>query len=130
MKFKGFTLLEILVALVIVTTVFMVCYFSMSEMTKNTVVLKEKTMAILVANQALILAKAKNVAGQTQSNQAMGSLDFAVTIERKMTEQKFIDEIEAIIRNPQGVVMLNEKGYIFVPSKEAIKPSDKGVHTH
>lgn len=50
---KGFTLVEVLVALLIVSLVFLSSFLSLSEMTRNSESLKEKTFASIVASNLM-----------------------------------------------------------------------------
>lgn len=113
---KGFTLLEIMVALVIVAVVFVASFYSLSEMTKNTRTLKEKTLAGLIANNEIILFKKANQGQKNMSKKShtMGNNTFYSTISTKPTSEAGVEEIQVIVENNQGATVATQVGYLYV----------------
>lgn len=115
---NGFTLVEVLVALVIVTTVFMGCYFAISELSRSSSTLKQKTLASLIANKeimSLALGPKQSIGGS--KSLTMGDETFMSSVNLQLTNDKNIKVIEIAITNDRGITTLTQKRVLFVPNK-------------
>lgn len=112
---SGFTLLEVLVALVIVTLVFMACSLSLTQMTKNVHTLEEKTIASIVASNVVTEVRLGMLevpsTGKINDKTLMAKNSWYWSLEKVTTDQNKVTEILVSVKNSKGNVVYNTKGY-------------------
>jgi general secretion pathway protein I len=113
---KGFTLLEVLVALVIVSLVFFACSLSLSQMTKNVQFLEEKTIASIVASNVVTNARLGMLVvpktGQVKEKTLMAKKIWYWSLEKVNTDQNKVTEIAVTVKNGNGKLIYNTKGFL------------------
>lgn len=114
-RIKGFTLLEVLVALVIVSLVFFACSLSLTQMTKNVHFLEEKTIASIVASNVVTKVRLGMLippkTGQTKDKTLMAKKIWYWSLETVNTDQNKVTEIAVTVSNSNGKLVYNTKGF-------------------
>ncbi len=112
----GFTLLEVLIALVIVSLVFTSSLLAIFEMTKNSQILKDKTIASIIASNMMSqirLGMTKAPKGSSLTNKvSMARSEWIYKIKRGSTWSAGVDEIVVSIQNSRGEAIYSLTGYI------------------
>lgn len=115
---QGFTLLEVMIALVIITIVFMAGFFTLTQTTQNTINIKEKTLGVLVANKEIVLLRVGSASdNSTRKQHDMGQEVFYSSVQTKRTSEPQIIELEVSIEDSQGATILTQTGYRYVEPK-------------
>ncbi len=134
---KGFTLVEVLVALLIVSLVFLSSILSLSEMTRNSGYLQEKTLASLVASNLITqiqigLIKADSV---RDNRVEMAGINFYWSLNKGSSPLQDIEEINIEIKNISGKLIYTSKGYFpkadrFSPRRQVSQSSESYGFVH
>lgn len=108
---SGFTLVEVLIALLIVSIAFSAILFSVNQNVRTELRLEEKIAAMWVAEDIISraqlgLLKAKNGV-QTSLNK-----EWSWLINTKATQNAYVQEIEVTIQDPQKNTISVSTGYI------------------
>ncbi len=112
----GFTLLEVLIALVVVSLVFTSSLLAILEMTKNSQILKDKTIASIIASNMMAqirLGITKAPKGDILSNKvSMARSEWIYKIKRGASWNAGVDEVVVSIQNSRGEPLYSLTGYI------------------
>lgn len=108
---SGFTLVEVLIALLIVSIAFSAILFSVNQNVRTELRLEEKIAAMwvsedIISRAQLGLLKAKNGV-QTSLNK-----EWSWLINTKATQNAYVQEIEVTIQDPQKNTISVSTGYI------------------
>ncbi len=116
---RGFTLIEVLVALLIVSLVFLSSLLSLTEMTRNSEQLKDKTFSSLVASNLITEIQLGLVKPSSQSNNRinMAGNFYYWDMTKNISPLKEIEEIDIQIKDSMGKVIYSLKGYIDAKAK-------------
>lgn len=98
---KGFTLLEVLVALAIITISLSAAIRVVAENTNTTIYLKEKTMAEWVALNKIVELRLKHqwpAAGVSNGTADMGDVTWKWTLEVKDTPDQTVRRLEVSVK--------------------------------
>ena len=118
-KQNGFTLLEVLIALVILSLAFSASFFSLSATTRNMIALQDKTAAQWVAMNVIAQAQTGAIdipkgSGSTNGNSKMFTNDWYWNLVISPSPDKYVSQLSVSVaknRNGKNLVVLN--GYLI-----------------
>ncbi len=100
---NGFTLVEVLIALLIVSLVFFSCLLTLSEMIRNTETLTDKTISALISNNIITQTKLGMIKDDVSSgNQVMLNHTWHWSIQRENTDVENLKKINVIVKNSKS----------------------------
>ncbi len=114
---SGFTLIETLIALVIVSISFSAIILSVNENARTLRKLQETVTASWVAEEVITRAQLGLLKANT-STQRMLNQDWRWELKTKSTENQFVQEIEITVYNPAQQIVLTSIGYTGVPREQ------------
>lgn len=119
-KEYGFTLVEVLIALVIVSLVFFTCILSLSEMTRNSQYLQDKTIAAIIS--ANIITQARVGMIPTKQNPTQGVVNMANqqwywSLQKNATNLATEQEIVVEVKNSQAKRVYLATGFMYEKAK-------------
>lgn len=114
---KGFTLIETLIALVIVSIAFSAIILSVNENARTLRKLQETVTASWVAEDVITRAQLGLLKSNT-STQRMLNQNWKWELKTKSTGNDFVQEIEITVYNPAQQKVLTSTGYLGVPHEQ------------
>lgn len=113
--YEGFTLMEMLIALSIVAIVFYSALFALSEMANNDQYLAEKTIASIVAANALTEVRAGLIPfsqeKMIENRSNMANKEWFWTVQAKSTFDKNVVELHILVKDSKDRIIYQLKGY-------------------
>jgi len=100
-KPNGFTLIEVLIALVIISIAFAAVMSSVSSASRNFIHIKNTTVSTWVASNAIANAQLNRLDGQTSGHENMLGQDWRWTMAIKSTPNPDIRELEVTVFDEQ-----------------------------
>lgn len=118
----GFTLLEVLIALVIVSIVFLSTLYSITEMTANTTLLREKTWCSLIASNVITethlgIIDAPQYPNKISQQTRMADQVWSWTAEETPSWNPKLQGILVNVQNASGKPIYSLQGYIIKVKK-------------
>lgn len=112
----GFTLIEVLIALLIVSLALFASIFTLTELTKSAIQLKEKTIASTIASNVISQARLgmlnitdKSLQG---NNITMAHQTWTWELTKEQTPDQHVAEIIVVVKNVQSKREYQMKGYM------------------
>ncbi len=99
---KGFTLIEVLIALVIVSLCFAAVMYSMSNASQNYLHVRDKTAATWVASNVLAQAQTNQLHGSTTGIEIMLGKEWSWELSVKLSSNPAINELQVRVDDRQS----------------------------
>ncbi len=116
MRDKGFTLMEVLIALLIVSLAYFSCLFTLNQLTKSLTHVKEKTVAQIIASNVLTQVRLQ-IETNLQGSMNMSNQTWHWELHENKTNDKYVNELFVMVKNDHNTKIYKMKGYRYAQSK-------------
>ncbi|MBS0287054.1 MAG: type II secretion system minor pseudopilin GspI [Proteobacteria bacterium] len=119
-KSNGFTLVEVLIALVIVSLVFFTCLLSLSEMTKNAQYLQDKTIGAIIGSNIIVQVRTGMISTNqdiTEGAVQMANQQWFWSLQKNTSSLQGEQELKVEIKNSHSKRVYLATGFMYEKAK-------------